>query len=199
MAEFWNYIKGLFNKSEESSPSNPVIHEMIKRSEEEKADYEQWKETLVPRRLQDWLYDQYAIFRVAPDDIDEAIDFLDTPSSKGFVIYFFKTQYSLRDVTHYFDLLKEKVLRLDYRTQISDLRTYSQNNWVETVQRHYLKPRPFVKEAGKFRQLYGNVMIEMELRNEKAYLLKFRATTYKDHQFQEAADFKSLLMKVAEA
>ncbi len=196
--EFWDYIKGLFKSAEESSPSQPAEHALIERTEEEKEDFHFWKTTLVRRRLQDWLNDQYAIYRVDPERIDEALDFLDTPSSKGFVVHFHKTQYSLRDVTHFFDLLREKVLELDYRPQISDIRTYARASWVETIQRHYLKPRPFVKNEGKFRQLYGNVMIELEFRNEAIHNLRFRATSYNDHQFQEAKDFKLLMQQIVD-
>lgn len=196
MPEFWNYIKNLFKTAEESSPSNPVVHELIKRSEEEKADYDHWKNTLVRRRLTDWLIDQYAIYQVLPEDIDEALDFLDTPSSKGFVIHFNKTRYSVRDVTHFFDYLKERVRVLNYRTQISDTRTYHRADWVETVQRHYLKPRPNFQEGEKMDQAYGNVMIELELRNDRVQNLRFRATSYQDRLFNDALEFKELMQEV---
>lgn len=196
MPNFWKYIKDLFTSAEESSPSNPLFHELIHRSEEEKADYDHWKRTLVRRRLTDWLNDQYAIYRVLPADIDEALDFLDTPSSKGFVIHFYQTGYSRRDVTHFFDYLKERVRQLGYRTQISDSRTYHRVGWVETIQRHYLKPRPDFSAGEKMSQAYGNVMIEMELRNEQVHNLRFRATSYQDRTFHEALDFRELMQEV---
>ncbi len=194
--EFWDYLKNLFKKAEESSPAQPLIHEVIERSEAERQDYLHWRETLVRRRLQDWLNNQYSIFRVTPDNIDEALDFLDTPSSKGFVIYFFKTRYSERDIMHFFDFLKEQVLTLDYRTQVSDRRTYNRPQWVETVQRHYLKPKPDFMREGKFEQKYGNIMIEMESRDEQVHNLRFRATSYRDHLFKDAHDFKDLMQMI---
>lgn len=204
MTDIWEYFKNLFRKAETSSPSQPLIHEVIERTEEEQQDYQYWKETLVCRRLQDWLNDQYAVFCLAPEEIDDALDFLDTPSSKGFVIYFFKTRYSRRDVQHFFDYLKERVLALDYRTQVSDLRTYHRPEWVETVERHYLKPRPAFmrkdtplhasgKPVEKFDQRYGNIMIEFHLRDDQSHFLKFRATSYKDHLFTEPEEFKQLM------
>ena len=200
MENIWKYFKNLFHKAEESSPSQPLIHEMIQRSETERADYQRWKNTLVCRRLMDWLNGQYAIYRTAPKDIDEALDFLDTPSSKGFVIHFHKTRYSKRDVTHFFDFLKEQVLALEYRSQISDLRTYNRSNWVETVERHYLKPgsrlRKEQQESGRFLQKFGNIMIELELRNEQVFNLRFRATSYKDSLFEEPQEFKELMQQI---
>lgn len=196
MADIWNYLKGLFTKSEESSPSQPYIHEMIERSGDEKADYEHWKNTLVRRRLIDWLSDQYAMFKVLPKDVDESMDFLDTASSKGFVIHFHRTRYSRRDVTHLMDYLKEQVLNLDYRTQVSDARIFNRTNWIETVERHYLKPKPDFMTEGKSNQKYGNVTIEMILRNEQPHQLKFQATSYTDHMFQDAHDFEELMQAV---
>ncbi len=199
MDKLWSYFKNLFQQAEESSPSRPLIHEMIERSEEEREDYERWKNTLVLRRLLDWLNDQYAIYRVDQDRIDEALDFLNTPSSKGFVIHFNQTRYSQRDVVHFFDYLKEQVLKLKYRTQISDLRTYERASWVETIQRHYLKPGPTIRqqqEDGKFTQKFGNIMIELELRNDQVFNLRFRATVYKDSLFKEPAEFKELMQEL---
>lgn len=193
MAKLWDYIKQLFQEAEQSSASQPVVHEMIKRSPAEREDYLQWREGLIRRRLIDWLRDQYAIFQVLPDDIDEALDFLNTPSSKGFVVHFYKTNYSRREVIHFFDYLKEQVLALNYRTQISDSRTYNKPDWVETTERHYLKPRPNFEAGKKSKQAFGNVMIEVEIRDDKVRNLRFRATVYKDHQFEEAEDFKDLM------
>ena len=194
MADLWEYLKNLFGRADKSSPANPFIHELIERSEEEKADYERWKKTLVCRRLQGWLADQYAIFTALPDDIDEALDFLDTPSSQGFVIHLHKTQYSRRDATHFCDFLRERVLNLNYRTQISDTRTYQKADRVETSERHYLKPRPdWPKEQNKMRQQYGNITIELLLQDDQPYRLKLQATHYRDFQYEEPWPFKELM------
>jgi hypothetical protein len=196
MAGIWEYIRNLFKEAEESSPSNPAIHEMIERSEEERQQYEHWLGSLVKRRLVDWLDNQYAIYRVSPDDIDEAMDFLHTPSSKGFVIHFHKTNYNRQEITHFFDFLKDQMKGLNYKVQISDTRTYNQKNWVETVERHYLKPRPRFEAGKKIDQRFGNVTIELVLRNDRVYQLKLQATSYRDHLYQEAEEFRDLMQAI---
>lgn len=194
---FWKQIKSLFKAAENSSPSQPVIHEVIKRSQEELIAYEQWKESLTRRRLTGWLSDQYAIYRIDKTATDNALDFLDTPSVKGFVIHFYKTNFSRQDVTFLMDFLKDQVSRLDYRVDLSDTRTYNRKNWVETVERHYLKPRNNpAPEVGKIDQKYGNITIEVLLHDDKVHNLKFRATSYKDHLFQEADDFRELMQMI---
>ncbi len=193
MADFWNTFLDWFKNAENSSPNQPFLHEVIVRSADQTTDYENWKRTLVKRRLLDWLHDQYSVFRIAPADIDEGIDFLNTPSSKGFVIHFNKTNYSLRDVTHLLDFFKERVLTMEYHPQLSDTRTFQRKDWVETVERYYLKPKPQWQTEGKFRQLFGNILIEMVLRDDRPWQLKLSATVYNDHKFEAADNFESLL------
>ena len=193
--DFWKKITDLFQQAEDSSPSQPVIHEMIVRTEAQKKDYAFWKSTLVRRQLSDWLIQQYGLFKALPRETDEAIDFLDTPSSKGFVIHLYKTQYSERDATYFFDYLKERVLAAEYRTQISDCRAFNRPQHTEKIERHYLKPKPdFLPEKQeKLNQRFGNVMIELEFRDDNPYRIKFRATGYRDSLFKDTEDFQDLM------
>ncbi len=196
MAKLWQYIKSLFQDAEESSSTKPFIHEVIERTTEEKTDYERWTNSLVKRRLIDWLDHQYTTFLSTPSNVEETIDFLNTTSSKGFVVHFNKTGYNVEEITHFFDYLKNRILLLHYKRYVSDTRTFTRNTWVETINRHYLKPSFKVKaedEEKKFNQQFGNINIEMLLRDEKVINLKFSATAYKDHKFQEASDFQLLM------
>ncbi len=195
MKDFWKNIKQLFQSSEKSSPMQPAIHEMIERSAVEKEDYLQWKRTLSRRRLLDWLNNQHVEYIINPQHTDDAIDFLNTPSSKGFVMHFHETRYNKREIIHFFDFLKERVLSINYRSYMSDLRTYNRPDWVETIQRHYLKPSIFLRKTNqkKSEQLFGNITIQLLLRNDQVRNLKFNATTYQDHQFEKADDFRELI------
>ncbi|MEM6697747.1 MAG: hypothetical protein AAF599_05085 [Bacteroidota bacterium] len=197
MNNIWSQIKGLFKQVEESSSIKPAIHEVISRSEEEKEDYQHWKNTIVRRRLSDWLSHQYALYKTLHNETDEGIDFLNTPSMKGFVIHFHQTQYSKRDAVHFLDFLKERVAKLNYRIQLSDVRTYSKPKWVESIQKHYLKPRTTFEEGIKIDQQYGNISIDLLLRDDRPHHLRFSATSYSDHLYEEAKDFGELVMAVS--
>jgi len=140
LSEFWKKIKSLFQESEQSSPSQPVIHQIIERSEADKIAFEKWKATLSSKRIIDWLYNQYAAFLSPNTKTDNAVAFLNTPSTKGFVVHFHQTQYREAEIVHLFDLLREKVLILNYNNYVSDIRTFNRPQWVESIQRHYLKP-----------------------------------------------------------
>lgn len=193
MGSIWKKINDLFKQAEESSPTQPLIHELIERSAEEKEDYDFWKTTLVCERLSSWLLKQYGVYQALPDDVDEMLYFLDTPSSKGFAIQLNKTGYSERDVVHFFDYLKEMALRLDYHTQISDRRVFVRKNWVEKIEKHYLKPKPSFLRTDKFKQGFGNILIELVFRDNQPYQLKFSATVYQDRLYEDAKAFEELM------
>lgn len=192
---FWNQIKNIFTEAENSSPSVPTIHELIKRSEEELAAYEYWKTTAGPRRLLDWLSNQYGRHR---DGLitDETIGFLNVQSSEGFVIYFREMNYTREEITHFFHYLKERVLTLDYRSDISDRRIFPRNHWIETQERHYLKPNILYNDV-LMDQVFGNIMIEFELRDEVPHNLRLRATVYNDSLFEAKGSFGGLVMALA--
>ncbi len=196
MASFWQHITQLFQSAASSTAEQPAIHELLLRDERVQEDYNKWKQSLVLRRLLNWLGDQYAIYCVLPQDIDQGLDFLQTPSSQGFVIYFNRTNYSLRETSHFLDYLKERVLTLDYKSQLSDVKTYMRTEQVETTERHYLKPRPKFDESGRMLQQFGNVLIELVIRNEKPYQLRFQATTYRDHNYLPPAAFRDLMQRL---
>jgi hypothetical protein len=196
MASFWQQIAQLFQSAASSTPEQPVVHELLVRNERVQEDYNKWKQSLVLRRLLNWLGDQYAIYCVLPQDIDQGLDFLQTPSSQGFVIYFSRTNYSLRETSHFLDYLKERVMMLDYKSQLSDVKTYMRAEQVETTERHYLKPRPKFDESGRMSQLYGNVLIELVIRNDKPQQLRFQATTYRDQHYLPPAAFRDLMQQL---
>lgn len=194
----WDYFKKLFQEAETSSASQPLIHESIERTAKEKIAFDTWKNSSACRRIINWLNDQYNLWQVLPDDTDKSLIFLNTPSSKGFALLLHKTAYDRQIATHLFDYLKEKVQTLNYKLQLSDTRTWSENNAVQTVERYYLKPRTFRNPDAKINQLYGNVMIELLLKDNLPHNLKFRATNYNDRLYAEADDFKGLMQVVLE-
>lgn len=188
---FWDNIADLFRQAEDSTAAKPVIHELIVRSPEEIADFERWKRTHNSRRLLSWLNQQFA-FHLEGLPIDKGLGFLDTDSSKGFVIYLQELNYSKSEILHFFDFLKERILSFNYRSDISDRRLFSRKDWVETQERHYLKPRINLDEH-PIEQQFGNVTIQLEMRDDVVHNLRLRATVYNDSMFKKASSFRALM------
>lgn len=196
MTNVWDYFKNFFREAEQSSASRPIFSEVLERSSDERLAYDDWKGSLPCRRMFDLLAEQYAIFQSNPAGVDAALTFLQTPSSKGFALHFDRLDFSKQDAAHFLDLLKEKVQGLNYRSQHADTRTWSEKDWAKTVQRYYLKPRQSWAEGQKIDQRFGNITIELNLRNDQPYLLTFRATSYSDRLYADPSDFHELMQAV---
>ena len=201
----WKRVKSLFAEAEVSTRNAPVTHDVLTRHRDAADDYAAWREGLVARRLRDWLADQYALFLTEPERVDRGLDFLDTPSSKGFVVHFGDTQYSLREAEFFQLFLRERVMERNYRTQVADTKSYAFAGGTERTDRYYLKPRPNwqapeghttgmdAHTADQFDQQFGNVLTELVVRNERPWRLKFSATIYHDRVYQEARGFGALM------
>ena len=205
---WWQRIKATFAAAEDSGPAAPVDHAPLTRHRDRAEDYAQWRGGVVHERLLAWLAEQYANFLTDRGRVDEAVDFLDTPSSKGFVIHFSDTGYSLREAEFFQLYLRERVMANAYRTQVADTRTYARRGATERTDRYYLKPKPDfahpdgpdaamdMHTAGQFGQQFGNVMLELVVRNERPHQLKFSATIYHDRVYREADGFGKLMEQV---
>ena len=89
---------------------------------------------------------------------------------------------------HHLDDLRERVLELGYRPQLSDLRISTDGTQRE---RHYLKPEP--QAAAVQDQRYGNILLEAWGPQDGARFLKVMATTYQDRNYSAARSGAELL------
>ncbi|MEM7573377.1 MAG: hypothetical protein AAF433_10775 [Bacteroidota bacterium] len=197
MPSFWKQIKSAFSAAEQSSPSQPAVHELLTQSVADELAFEQWKRTESGARLLDWLAEEYSIFR-AKRPGDQALAFLDTPSSKGFIIYFHRMGYRTEEIRHFFYLLKERIQAFNYRVDLSDRRIYNRRDWVETVERHYLKPRNKFVPGELIDQRYGNIAISLESRDDQIHHLRLRATIYRDALYAKGQDFSDLMHQLGQ-
>ena len=194
MPSWWSKIKALLTQSELSTPTRPAIHEVIKRSEEFLQEYEIWKGGPQHKKMLNWISEQYAIYQKKGREQSEHIDFLYTASAKGMAIHLADIEYGIDEARFLMDFFKERIREVhQYRTQVSDTRTYSMKTWVETVERHYLKPRPQYNEAGRIAQGFGNITLLLTLRDDKLYNFKLSATAYQDRLFSVEEQFSDLM------
>ncbi len=196
MPSWWSKIKTILTKSELSSPTQPAIHEIITRSDDFLAEYDIWRGGPKHKKMLNWISEQYASYQNNADDQSDSIDFLHTASTKGLAIHLADLDIEVEEAQFLMDFFKEKIRTHQYRTQVSDTRTYSKNTWVETVERHYLKPKPQYDEAGKIDQAFGNITLLLTLRDDKVYNLKMSATAYQDRLFNAEKQFSELMRAV---
>lgn len=194
--KFWSQIKSAFAAAEQSSPNRPVVHELLVPTVAEQVAFDQWKRTESGARLLEWLSEQYRL-NLAKRRGDGSVAFLDTPSSKGFIIYFHQLKYRKEEIRHFFYLLKERIQALGYRADLSDRRIYNRKNWVEGVERHYLKPRHKFEPGQLINQRFGNIAISLELRDDQIHHLRLRATIYQDRLYEPGRDFADLMKELS--
>ena len=194
MADIWQYFQNLFQQVEQSSKTQPILHDPIIRNTEELAAYEQWKGFMVKKKLISWLETAYANFLKDGQPIDKSIVFLDNVSIKGFAIHFSELRYTNIQANHLFDYLKEKMLALNYKAYNSAIKTYTKGNTVESLAKYYLKPSlKNMLDGPPFKQEFGNISIELICRDDSPTLLKFSATVYNDRSYQPPKHFGTLM------
>ena len=212
---WWEQIKGVFAGAESSTAAEPVTHEVLTRHKDRREAYARWREGVVAEGMRQWLREAYEHYLRHGEPPSRAVDFLDTSSSKGFVIHFGELQYSRGEAENFQLLLRERVLapvalpdgtkEKRYRTQVADAKTYTKAGTTERTDRYYLKPRLVLHEdpaiaaapdghtADQFGQGFGNILIELVLRNDEPYRLRFSATIYHDRVYQKAESFGALM------
>ncbi len=211
---WWTDMKRVFAQADTSTKAEPVLHSLLTRHLDQAEKLRFWQQGIVCRAITDWISEAYGHFLLEGQARDEALDFLDTPSAKGFVVHFDRLQYSLEEAEMFQLHLRERVLHgnsavkdasLAYRTQVGDTKTYQAKGATERTDRYYLKPRlvphedpaiadaPNTYTAEQFGQGFGNILIELVVRNNMPYRLRFSTTIYHDRVYQEASSFAALM------
>ena len=221
---WWADVKRVFAKAADSSRAEPVVHEVLTRHRDCAEALATWQRGIVCGALLDLVSEAYGQFLLAGQPRDEAVDFLDTPSAKGFVVHFDRLQYSTAEAEMLQLHLRQRVLantsadlalagREDatpaYRTQVADTKTYATaRGQTERTDRYYLKPRPVAHAdpalaaapdthtADQFAQGFGNILIELVVRDARAYRIRLSATIYHDRVYQEATAFAALMQQL---
>lgn len=188
----WRRLKQLFDQVERSTVGVPATHVVLERTPEEDSRRTAWQNSPSASATLQFIDSNFHAYRGGLKT-DRSIAFLHTESKKGFVLYLTDQNPTLSEPTFIMDMLRDKIIQLGYISYTSDIKVYSHQHDVETLQRHYLKPPLNFSESKKLSQAFGNISIEYIMRNDKPYLLKFSATVYKDHMFLEADGFDDLM------
>jgi hypothetical protein len=202
---FWKNFKKIFSaanhKSEEEqhqaeaeAKEELLEHRVIDRSEAELDYFKQWEGSNVRSQMLDWINQQYNNYQNSCC-CDCSISFMIIPSINGFVIHFNEDRWRPEDFRCLFDYFKSSLKKEKYWAHLSDYKKVQIGDTIETTERHYLKPpRQFGLEYGeKMDQKFGNIMISLNLVNEKIINLKFSATHYNDHLYHPARGFTDLI------
>lgn len=195
-----SYFEKLVNKlfSEKNPPGTAIVHEVLKRTKKETQQYESWKNTDAQNELlqavaQAYYYKKTNI-RASPE-----VHLFSTVYANGFAITYPPT-VSVQVFKNLFDYLKDKVVAMNYRLVTADRRIIDRENYVETIEKYYLKP-PWEAQEASFQEIdqqYGNIVIEYILIDGKPSYIKLLVSIYSDSLYKEALSYNEFMKKLFE-
>jgi len=196
MAGFWDQIKNIFGKSvdvhEQQTPA--AVHELINRPEEELKDYESWKNSKRKDQALRFMQMEYKKDVLSEENyLGSTFYTINKPASEGFILNFNEQIFSPLEFQHFFDYLKEKILALDYKLYSSDLRIFNRPRYVESIERHYMKPRYRFNDDKHFIQQYGNIMVTQIKKDHKPVYIQLMCNRYMDRKYTAPMPFKELI------
>ncbi len=199
---FDDIFKKLFPKR---SKTIPLIKENLKRSEKYKYEFQTW---VLSNDAMYWfarVYESYHLKRQGQPSPDIEVHLFASPASNGVAITYTNAMSS-KQFRFIFDKLKESILQLDYPYKLytSDRAHYERTNYIETIEKHYLKPvygtnkevEKKLKTDKQLPQFYGNILIEYIQVDGEPSFIRLLANIYSDRLFLDALPFEELLEKI---
>jgi hypothetical protein len=179
----------------------PIISEEIKRGDSFKNAYFKWLNEGNYRWLLQKIHQGYEL-KTKNESADLQIHLLKSSGANGFAV-----SYSLlmddKDLQFLLDYLKDRILLLDYKVYTSDRRIFDRKEYVETIEKHYLKPitNKIIPENAHyhpdnkaiFDQMYGNIIIEYISIDDKPSFLRLMRHYYSDFLYMPARPFEELV------
>ncbi len=168
------------------------VHELIVRDVSFHESYDKWLSGESRKEWHERLRCAFNMHRASLDSQDDFIDFLEFRATTGFVMHLQNEEIPAIEASFIMDLLKDLTKKSGYRLSVSDRR--KKGNVV--VEKHYLKP-PIHRGGGEpINQLYGNITIELTVKNYNPCSLKFIATHYQDRSYLPPLDISELLEEI---
>lgn len=188
------YIQNLIDKlfPQKLGDNKVVLNDVIIRSENFKERYINWvKESSVKIFSEIEKSYQEKLLQSENSGID--VHLLNSKYSNGIAISYNEKYFTSEEFTYLFDLIAEKLSQLkEYRKVNSDYIIKEKKTFIETKEKHYLKPL-ISKEEEVTNQQFGNILIEQILLDDKPNYIKLMANIYSDSLYSKPKEFETLL------
>lgn len=193
MTYFQNLIDKLF--PQKLGDNKVVLNDVIQRSENFTQKYQQWVDDSSDRVFSE-IEKSYQEKLLQQENSDVDVHLLHSKYSNGIAISFNKKHFTVEEFAFLFDLLADKLSQLEeYRKVNSDYLIREKKTFIETKEKHYLKPI-IPKDAEVADQQFGNILIEHILIDDKPNYIKLMANVYSDSLYSEPKEFEKLLSYV---
>ena len=169
----------------------PLVSELYKRKQDQEDDFSRWKITGRQKEMMDSIFNQLLEKRSGVSEAQDVFFFL-SPVSNGF--YFTcENKINQTESFHVFDALQENILKLSYKSYVSDVKHFHYKDYIKRQYRHYCKPIQSMSENNQIDQQYGNIEIEFITINDTPNYIKLMVNQYHDSAYEKAKNFDELL------
>ncbi|MCS7004978.1 MAG: hypothetical protein NZM38_06590 [Cytophagales bacterium] len=197
MSFFDKIIEKIFHSQAEGERIS--FTEPIKRQAHHVRAYNEWRHSKRFQQMLAEILDAYMIKKQKGDN-NLSVHLYESPQANGWAITCSKFDYSPEEYRNFFDYLKEKVLALNYFLQFSERRMTDKGDFVETLEKYYLKPHiPLQDFQQPFHQLYGNITIDYIVVDDTPSYIKFLSTVYNDRYYNKPLPFDELVAYLFDA
>ncbi|MGF1532432.1 MAG: hypothetical protein ACFCUI_01910 [Bernardetiaceae bacterium] len=174
-------------------PKNlPILEEPLTRSVQEKQAYWHWLNEGTYRPLLQELRKGYDLKKNKQQGGKLEVHLLRSEQSNGIAVTYPKTLPPVQ-FQYLFDLLRDRSQNIGYQHYTSGRRTFDRPQYIETIDKHYLKPPKSGLVTPPFDQQYGNILIEMIWIDRRPSFMRLMAHVYSDHLFNTPRPFDELL------
>ncbi len=190
MPGFFDQIfSGLFPKGKGSQPVQ--VQEPIVRSAEELKSLQIWSYSEEAKSLYDQVYRSYHL-REAKINNKPEVHVFASSYANGFALSY-QEEMGKQHFQFFFDSLKDKVIEMGYRLASSDRKIEEKSEYINTLEKHYLKPPLQDPIGGLIDQMFGNILIEYVQVNTRPSYIKVLASVYSDRLYKDAGDFNDFM------
>ena len=182
-------LTSIFDNS--NNPAKPFVHEVLERDDTFRKTLQEWIFSDRFADVQTLLY-QYFILE---DDtgINDTLARTKNNASNTIRITYTPAYFEKNELQYLADAWQQKMLENNYKTYISDVRHFLRNDYVEIIERHYLKPKITFNDNPVLQQQFGNIIIEYRMLDEQPFDLQLQVHYYTGRNYSEAQSFDDLL------
>ena len=187
-----NFFDNLYQKffASKATPGFKLHNEVIKRHAKYLYHYQEWKDSDRPGHIiSDYSKSYY--LKHSGIESEPGVHVFNSPAANGFA-FTYHPSLGKDEFQYLFDLLADKVKLLGYRMVNSDVYVAEKADFIETREKHYLKP-PLSAFDKTTDQYYGNILVEYIKVNDEPSYIKLLANTYSDRLYMEPRPYNELI------
>lgn len=194
MSKLWDFITSRFSEKPKKHSVIPLIHEEYK-IDYEQLDYLEWKSSSKLSFQQNLIFQAY-IDTLTNQNNNSDISFSMQNTFSGFRITPNASIKEKLDFLHLQKYIAQTTKALGYIVQMSEIRTREINGEIQTIYNIYMKPSHRFKVEMPVDQRFGNIQIELSIKQDSIEYLRAKTMVYQDRNYKDPLDFGEWVAEV---